>query len=171
MYFFHGVLILFLLAVIYYDSTRYIIPNWISGVLLALWPAMILVNSSLLPEDFSIWWSLGVMGAMFGVGLLAFIFNVMGGGDVKLLTVLALWAGREAGLDFLMITAMFGGVLAFGLLLVRPVVAKVFSRAKAESIPRVFRYGEPLPYGLAITAGFLVVLYLGDIPGLPVTYR
>lgn len=169
MLFFHAILTLFLLAVFYLDLTKYIIPNWICGVLLALYPAMLLMTPAL-PEDFSLLWSVGVFLMLFAAGIAIFALKFAGGGDVKLLAVLALWTGREATLDMVFLTALLGGVLAFVLLLLRPVVAKAVPMSKIASIPRVLCHGQPLPYGLAITVAFLFLLWTGKIPGLPVAW-
>lgn len=168
MLFFPVLLTVFLLAVFYYDLTRYLIPNWLVGVIFALYPAMLMLSTEL-PEDFSIWWSLGIFAATFAIGFIFFALRWMGGGDVKLMTVLALWSGKEAGLEFLVYTAALGGVLALLLMLGRPMVARFAHTTNPEDLPRVLRHREPLPYGLAISIGFLIVLWLGMVPGLPVS--
>jgi prepilin peptidase CpaA len=169
MLFFHATLTLFLLAVFYFDLTRYIIPNWICGVLLALYPAMLFINPAL-PENYSILWSVGVCLMVFVAGLAIFALKLAGGGDVKLLAVLVLWTGREATYEFLFFTAMLGGLLAFALLLLRPIVAKLVPLSKSESIPRVLCHNQPLPYGLAIVVAFGMLLWTGKLPGLPVPW-
>jgi prepilin peptidase CpaA len=90
---------------------------------------------------------LGVAFLVFGLGLVAFQFNVMGGGDVKLIAAVALWLGAGAVLDFLMLTAIAGG----GLALVYLVRARSWSVNERQS----------LPYGVAIAAGGLGVMLLG----------
>lgn len=167
MLFFHAVLTLFLLAVFYFDLTRYIIPNWICGVLLALYPAMLLMT----PETISlhdVLWSVGMCLLVFAVGVGIFALKWAGGGDVKLLAVLALWTGREATLELVVFTGILGGALALFLIIARPIVGRFVPIEKLESIPRVLRHEEPLPYGLAITVSFLILLWNGDVPGLPV---
>ena len=168
MLFFHGLLTVFLVGIFFYDLTRYIIPNWMSAVLLLLYPAMLLTTPAPMPEGFSLWMSLAVFLAVFVAGIAIFALKWMGGGDVKLLAVLALWTGKEAVMELLIYTALLGGVLAFLLVLARPIAGRFVPVEKAERIPRVLRHREPLPYGLAITVSFLVILWMGGIPGLPV---
>ena len=163
---FHGILTLFLAPVIYYDLTRYIIPDWIVGMLLALYPVFLLVAG--FPEGFSAWYSLLSMAVVFGLGAIILALNWTGGGDVKLMTVLALWTGIEAVFPFLLYASILGGALSSALLLLRPAAGKLFHTRKPEALPRILRPGEPVPYGLAIVGGFLLVLWLGQIPGLPV---
>lgn len=167
MLFFPVLLTLFMLAVLWFDVTRYLIPNWINGVLLALWPAMLLMSPVPVPVEW--WWGLAVGAAAFAVGFFIFSRGWMGGGDIKLLIVLGVWVGKDAALDFFLYTGLLGGVLAIGMWVARLGVAWCFSRLKnPPEIPRLFTYGEPLPYGVAIAVAFLIVLWLGKVPGMPV---
>lgn len=163
---FHALLTLFMLAVFYYDSTRYIIPNWICGILLALYPAMLLATPDPLDAT-QLLWGVGMCLLLFAVGIIIFAMKWAGGGDVKLLAVLGLWTGREATLEMVIFTGLIGGGLALLLLAARPVCAYFVPVEKAGNLPRVLRDGEPLPYGLAITVSFLLVLWDGIVPGLP----
>ena len=72
---------------------------WASG--LALWP------------DVAI--QVGVALAAFAVLAALFAFGAMGGGDVKLLTALALWLEPLWFFRLLMVMALVGGLLAVGL--------------------------------------------------------
>ncbi|MCH2546722.1 MAG: prepilin peptidase [Alphaproteobacteria bacterium] len=168
MLFFHITLTLFLLAVFYLDMTRYIIPNWICGILLALYPVMLFMTPAM-PQDHSILWAVGLCVIVFIFGIFIFAMKWAGGGDVKLLAVLALWTGKESTLEFVVYTGLLGGVLAIFLIMARPLVGRFTPVEKIDSIPRIFRDGEPLPYGLAITTAFLILLWMGNIAGLPVT--
>ena len=73
---------------------------WTSG--LSLWPGVAL--------------QFGVALATFAVLVSLFAFRLMGGGDVKLLTVLALWIKPLWFLRMLMVMAIIGGVLTLALL-------------------------------------------------------
>lgn len=164
---FHALLTLFLLAVFYFDFTRYLIPNWICGVLLLIYPFM-LMSSPALPEDFHVWQSIAVMVVVFAVGVGIFSMKWVGGGDVKLLAILSLWAGTKSVIPFVVYTGFLGGLLALLLVLVRPVAGKIMHTTNPQDLPRILRFKEPLPYGLAICTAFLILLWLGEIPGLPV---
>lgn len=154
-----------MLGVVYYDLTRYLIPNWLNGLLLALYPVMLLMNP--LPVD----WMQGlmVMGGCFAAGFAIFALRIMGGGDVKMLTVCGLWTGAAAIPDFLFVTALLGGLLTLLLIVLRYAAAWWFAHKQGEqTIPRLLTYGEPVPYGLAISGAFLILLWMGKLPGLPV---
>lgn len=101
---------------------------WASG--LALWP------------DIAIQLGCTIAAFAFFAGL--FALRMMGGGDVKLLTVLALWIDPMTFLQLLMIMALAGGALTLIM-----GVSHVMRRRK-EKIQ--------VPYGVAIAFGALWVL-------------
>ena len=71
------------------DCTRYTIPNWLVGSLLVLYPVAVYLS----PEAVDWKMAMVAMLLVFAVGYIIFSLRVMGGGDVKLITVLALWVG------------------------------------------------------------------------------
>jgi prepilin peptidase CpaA len=151
--------------VVYSDLRFYIIPNWLCGAVIALYPVMLLLTPEIVD------WLDGLMflGIMFTVGLLIFTLNWMGGGDVKLLAALALWTGWEgAGKEFLIYTVLFGGVLSLLLLLLRFILPMVLAQFMYKPIilPSVVSHGKPVPYGVAIAAAFLLLLWKEFIPGV-----
>lgn len=164
---FHGLLTVFLVGIFFYDLTRYLIPNWMTAVILALWPAMLWFTPAL-PEGFVIWHSLVLMLMVFLAGIIVFTMRWMGGGDIKLITVLSLWTGTQASVEFLVYMALMGGGLVLLTLLLRRIAARFVPVEKAASLPRILRDREPVPYGIAITLAFLLLLWKGMIPGLPV---
>jgi prepilin peptidase CpaA len=91
--------------------------------------------------------------ALFGGGAVAFAAGALGGGDVKLLAASSLFAGPALMLDFLMVTALVGGVLGVALLAGAP-IGPVTTAGDATIRTRL-RGG--LPYGPAIAAGGLWV--------------
>ena len=56
--------------------------------------------------------ALGLAAAVFVVGLGLFARELIGGGDVKLLAALSLWAGPEQFVWFMLVTTLAGGVLS-----------------------------------------------------------
>lgn len=129
------------------DARRYLIPNRISVALLLLYPAYGLT----LPPAAAVA-SAGVGLLVFAAGAALFAMRAMGGGDVKLMAAVALWAGPAHVIEFITMTTMAGGLLAASLL--TPARA-LFPAAAAliegpEARPRV-------PYGIAIAVGGLFV--------------
>lgn len=157
------ILTLMLLAVCYFDATRFIIPNELNLAFILLYPVFIILT----PEPVEWWWSLAVMAAFFAVGLLLFLGNIFGGGDVKLLIVLSLWIGWKPDLlvAFIFYTALCGGVIAVFLLIARRSLKNIKNSAR---LPKVLQNGQPLPYGLAIAYAFGYILWKGLLPGLAV---
>ena len=149
--------------VILWDARHYIIPNWLNLLILASYPLMLLVGW---PEP---WWGgLAAFAAMLGFGLILFFLGIMGGGDVKLLAVSMLWTGWTlTSMYFLVYTALVGGVLAILVVIVRRLVMPLLVKLSPDrSIARIWKRGEPIPYGLAIAGAFLGLLYLNKMPGL-----
>jgi prepilin peptidase CpaA len=159
-------LTLLLLIAMVTDGAHYIIPNWLNGMIALLYPLMLFM----VPGAENVVWmeALYGFGAVFIVGYLLFAFNIMGGGDVKLFSALALWAGFGlTALKFLIYAAIIGGLLTLLLLLGRLVVASLWGVLKIKAdIPRLLSFGEPVPYGIAIAIGFLIELWNGEISGL-----
>ena len=134
-----------------FDSWKFIIPNAITVALIALF----VVTALLLPFDMGWrgWLShLGAAAAVLAGGAVLFAFNRMGGGDVKLMTAVAFWAGFEYLADLLLYIALAGGALAIGLIIVRRVLFGLMTAASMTklAVPRMLLSGEPVPYGLAI---------------------
>jgi len=139
------------------DLNRYIIPNRVSIALLLLYPAHVMTAG--VPVE--VWGGVAVAFAAFAVCAGLFACGLMGGGDVKLFAVLALWAGPAAIAPFMLVTAVLGGVLAMvmlsplGVLLPHPPL----SLFKAGLRPG--RARQSMPYGVAIAgAGLLLAVEL-----------
>lgn len=140
-----------LLASCCYDIHNRLIPNWISLALACSFVVHLLVE----PERVDAIGSSLVAAAVFGVLFLAFALGVLGGGDVKLLTAVSLWAGPGGIAELLMLTALFGGVLAVAALLVRGIrrLRRLLDGRNDPAPP-----DRGLPYGVAIAmAGIIVV--------------
>lgn len=95
--------------------------------------------------------TVGCAVIVFAVGVAVFAAGVMGGGDVKLLTALSLFAGPAHIVDLLVVMAVVGGLLGVAILAGAP----IGQPATGPQCPRVRR---DLPYGPAIAAGGLWIL-------------
>ena len=92
-------------------------------------------------------------GAVLAGGAVLFAFNKMGGGDVKLITAVAFWAGFECGGELLLYITLAGGALAIVLIIIRRVLFWVMTAGTALpkiKLPRILITGSLVPYGLAI---------------------
>lgn len=152
-----------MLAVLYYDLTRYLIPNWIVGMVVLAYP----VGVWLAPH--AVDWQGAALLALgtFAAGFVIYILRLMGGGDVKLLAACALWVGLDGMFDYLGAVALIGGALALALWLARILIGKFPALGPApEKTPRLLKPGAPVPYGLAIAGVFLYRIWTSQIPAL-----
>lgn len=131
-----------------WDAVSYRIPNWTVLLLLAGFP----VAGLLTPGGIPWLWHLAAAALVFAVGLGLFALRFAGGGDIKLLTTVALWAGWEHLLELAVLMGVLGGVV---------VVLLLLARGAASGIgvvgPRLLHAGEPVPYGLAIGLAALML--------------
>ncbi|MGH7093939.1 MAG: A24 family peptidase [Stellaceae bacterium] len=138
------------------DFRRFTIPNWVTLGVCALWPVYLLgafhLNLALA--------ALGCAFAVFATGLLLFARGYVGGGDVKLLAAVMLWAGPAAAPSLLLLTAIIGGVLA--LIILSPAGACLIAGTRAHlgpaPLPAAAAAGTSVPYGIAISAASLLVI-------------
>lgn len=151
-------LIFSMLTVMYFDATRFIIPNWLVGALLLVYPIAVFLAPVAVDWKMDL---LGMLGA-FVLGYVIFALRIMGGGDVKLIIVLSLWVGVHKLAIFGFNFALLGGILGIVLLLLRQIIPLIVG--KNVNLPRILRNREPVPYGLAIAGSFLMLIFSGDIP-------
>lgn len=123
------------------------IGNWLTGAIALAAPLFWWANGLSLID---VAWQLGVALAAFAVLAGLFAVRAMGGGDVKLLTALALWIAPVPFLKLIVIMALLGGVLTI-----------VFG---AWHITRRRRDKLAIPYGVAISAAGLWVIGADYLP-------
>jgi prepilin peptidase CpaA len=108
-------------------------------------------------------WALAIAAAVLAVGAVLFAFDIMGGGDVKLLAVCVLWAGPALAPSFILLTALVGGALALLYLMWGRYVAPALQLRAFSAIPNLpagagTGGGQILPYGVAIAVSGLFVV-------------
>jgi prepilin peptidase CpaA len=130
------------------DMRRRQIDNWLNAVIALAAPAF--------------WWASGLdlwpgVATQLGVAAVAFVIlaglfamKVMGGGDVKLLTALALWVPPYIFMQLLLIMSLAGGALTIVL--------------AGWHIIRGERDKIKIPYGIAIAVGGLWALAVNYLP-------
>jgi len=139
----------------YSDWRRFSIPNYISLILVALYPVAVFT------APFEIDWlvSLAISGGIFAIGFGLFAVGIFGGGDVKFLTALSLWAGLPVILPFLVFVALAGGVLAI-VIIGREAVRQSLERgAFILGLRASLRTRTPVPYGVAIALGSISIFF------------
>ena len=127
----YGFIILLLIRLSWTDIKNRIISN---NIILCLFFPIIALSLLRYAEVFII----PSLITLF-IGFILFTFNVIGGGDVKLISVLMLSLPSEQIISFFLFTTIFG------LLLI--VIGWLFFRKSIKN--------NGLPYGVAISLGFL----------------
>ena len=136
------------------DLRDYKIPNRICIAIAALYPAHILALGKLdiVPG------ALVVATVVFAVGFAFFALRIAGGGDVKLMTAAALWAGQDQIIEFLFVTALAGGVLAASLA-IRAWRENAVCTPDGSLVLRISAIRDTkVPYGAAIAGGGLYIV-------------
>jgi prepilin peptidase CpaA len=139
------------------DVTRLVIPNWVSVTLVALFAVFLLLSGRPLP---AIQHAL-VAAVVLLLAFAAFATGLMGGGDVKLIAAVALWAGPDKVLPFLLFMSLAGAalglVIAGGTFYLRWDEAAGPAKGISRLFPRWVRRGLT-PYGFAIGVGALATI-------------
>ena len=154
------------------DVRKFIIPNWLNAALLAL-GLVFAVASTFHAAGFNWVTHLACFILFFAAGTLLFAAGLLGGGDVKLFSVLAFWAGPAYLAPMLVYSAAAGGVLSLVYLakawaehhglIVRKVIAVQPDLPHTDSDVTVAPLGQqsflktPVPYGVAIAVGGVYV--------------
>lgn len=138
-----GGLAIALLVAAITDIRRRQIDNWLTlaiavGAPLYWWAS----GMTVLPD---IAWQLGLAALTFAVLFAMFALGVMGGGDVKLLTALALWIAPLWFMRLVIVMSIIGGLLTL--------VMWIHHRARQ----RTERLA--IPYGVAIASAGLWALF------------
>ena len=147
----YGLLIALAIALVFAaftDLKRRQIDNWLNAAIALAAPVYWIAAGLSVWPDMAI--QLGVALAAFAVLAGLFALRMMGGGDVKLLTAVALWIEPVIFLQLLLIMALAGGFLTIGF--------------GAWHIMRRQRDRIAVPYGVAIAIGGLWVLGTHYLP-------
>lgn len=139
------------------DVRFYRIPNRLCAGVAILFAIFCLVSLFGADNLFRIDWLGGLMvgAAAMAIGAGVFALGLFGGGDVKLIAAIALWAGPQGIGGFLIITTLAGGVVAL-LILLAHTLERI--RNSVNGAGKVVSHEKrKVPYGLAIAAGGLFV--------------
>lgn len=90
----------------------------------------------------------------FAVGFLFFIRGWMGGGDVKIITVISLWYGAHDFIDFILYMAIWGGILTLLFLILRQYIFPNYLM-QTKWFSKLHRADSGIPYGVAIALAAL----------------
>jgi prepilin peptidase CpaA len=139
------------------DASRLIIPNWVCVGLLATYFA----HALMVQGGATIVRHIVVASVVFGIGIALFLRNWFGGGDVKLLAAVGLWAGPGQILPLLLIMSVTGVALALVILYLRFSFGAIRVDAGQRSATRLLSGwvgGQVCPYGIAIGLAALLTV-------------
>jgi prepilin peptidase CpaA len=132
------------------DAVEFTIPNAASLGLVVLYPLHVFAS----PIPVSWIWATIIAGAIFVPCLLMFAAGNFGGGDVKLLSAAALWAGPKLILPMLLAMSLAGGLLAVLFWTADRVRRhRIASHGDVSLMTTAYAASIRLPYGVAIAAG------------------
>lgn len=137
-----------------FDVLKLRIPNTIPLGLLALFALELLLGAS--PPA-----PLGHLLAMFlalAILLPLFALDMLGGGDVKLLAVIALWLGMTKLAPLLILVGITGGIFTLLWLAMRGLIR---AWLPGRSLPMSLQAGAPLPFALPIMMVAILLLPKG----------
>jgi prepilin peptidase CpaA len=139
------------------DFRALLIPNWIVATL----GAAFAVFALLYLEPITALWHVLVALAVLSVTTIFFAISWIGGGDVKLLTAAALWAGPQHVANLLLTMSALGFALALMLMGLRTYGSLIADRLPDNFVLRrlqtLAQQGQ-CPYGIAIGAAALVTV-------------
>jgi prepilin peptidase CpaA len=98
-----------------------------------------------------LWQNGAFFAALLAVGTFVHSRGVLGGGDVKLLAATALWTDLKGAPMLLVAVFLSGGILALLM------IARVLTRRRGSD--QKLRDRRSVPYGVAIAAGTLMILW------------
>ena len=93
-------------------------------------------------------------GIALAVGVVLYLFKVLGAGDSKLFAVCALYAGMGYLPYLALATSLAGGVIALVSVASRPQRALVMATMRGKG-----DWGRGVPYGVAVAAGAAIVIW------------
>ena len=151
-----AILTLFPAAVIFagcMDLVSYRIPNKVSLLLIAGFLALApFVGMSLM--DFGGHLAAGAL--VLAVTFALFAFRVLGGGDAKLAAAVSLWMGLPMVGEYVLVAALFGGLLGTVLITFRALPVPV-GLASQSWVARLHAPKGDIPYGIALAAAAMVM--------------
>ncbi len=134
-----------------WDAMTMRIPNWLTGLVAALFFPLALASGMAVAQ---LGQHMAVGAVLLLVGYLLFSFGFIGGGDAKLMAAAGLWFGYPQVLPFLVYSALAGGLLAvvIGLWFMIRMHAEIWGLSRG---PPLEQAAPGVPYGLALAAGAL----------------
>jgi prepilin peptidase CpaA len=131
------------------DIVMYRIPNVVVLMIIVLYPIYVIVT----PGQEEWLWSLGIFALAIAVGIPLAHFGIFGGGDMKFLAAILLWAGPALVLPAIIVSTLSGGLFALLMLgRVKFLIAGALTSIGRESLGKIF-LAKNMPYGVGLACG------------------
>ena len=131
------------------DAVQLKISNWITLCVLGLAVAAIALTG----VRVELWENGVVFAIVLVIGIALFSRQVLGGGDVKLFSAVALWTDFDGALPLIASILLCGGLLALFILFLR-----AFSWKRIAAHVKTLQPRSGIPYGIAIAAGSILMV-------------
>jgi prepilin peptidase CpaA len=142
------------------DVWKLRIPNIFPAAIILLFPVWMYSCG----WNAQLWQNALVFVGTFLGGLLLFSRGWLGGGDVKLMTAIALWFDFKGASALYLWMGIGGAILAIAFIVLRRMLPAGI--AATTNVPSLKARG-PIPYGLAISAGAMLAIVGGNINPQP----
>ena len=152
--------VLLLIAAAVWDAVTMTIPNYLVLAVLTLYAVSLTVGFDLSNFLFDLLAAAIIFAICFGL----FAMGWLGGGDAKLAPGAVLWVGYDSFVEFVIAMTLAGGVLSIALLALRGGFRA--AGTQQQRLPLVLKWASPVPYGIAISAGAILMIWLQYKGGL-----
>jgi prepilin peptidase CpaA len=142
------------------DVWKLRIPNLFPAAVILLFPVWMYSCG----WNAQLWQNAVVFIGTFLGGLFLFSRGWLGGGDVKLMTAIALWFDFKGAAALYLWMGIGGGLLAIAFIVLRRMLPAGLTQS--TNVPSLKARG-PIPYGLAISAGAILAIVGGNINPQP----
>jgi len=153
-----AVLAILLIAAAVDDLREFRIPNHLVIGIAALYPAHVMTAA----QPIAWMYALGFAAVVFVIGFVFFAMKAMGGGDVKLMAAVSLWAAPHHLITLFVIT--LAGSLVIALVFAVRTAAAEARAAQTNSLGTMVAnlrhvpiFKMQIPYGVGISAGGLYI--------------
>lgn len=143
-------LFLFVLCAVY-DFISLKIPNFLVVSIILLFFVTVIVWDG----EIQVWIHIAVAVVMLCIGAALFYFDLVGGGDAKLMAAAVLWAGTDFLARYFFIFGISGLIISLLFLLLRPGLEYFALRAQialkgAKYVPKSLITGTHVPFAVPI---------------------
>ncbi len=156
----NSALVLFAVALVYAalsDIVRFRIPNWLCLSVVSLF-VVFGATSGLGAVEFAVRLAQG--GGALVLGFALYSMGWFGGGDAKLMAASVPWFGLSQLVDYVLLVAVLGGLLAAVIILSRKANIPIPERLASQNwVDNLMAEKGGIPYGVAISsAGIIMVI-------------